>query len=313
MILTIVIVIFIIIGLYLIYKKLQKRKCQTQKIVMYRTNVLQELKDIMKKTKTLTVPVIFEPVDVIYYDHHKTIIQTDIREDNDEPHETIIQTDIEEHNDPPPTFQPIMNDIVPLIIQDIPIDTQNVHDTYFGEQCSKLFDKISKEDHIFNITKIFEDTHLNKKALLILDQIKGRNGTLTRFNNRSEYAIFEEVIKQIEREDDKDKKENMIAEINHQLEDCLNENGVLVCPTGTSSRILMTLSINQLDNYPKTQTLFKQEIINQVGQWVRSTEDSDVKLTKKEILDRLVQQYGESEKDRIETLTVDWIDSIIDD
>ena len=295
MLLTLVIIII----LYLVFRFLFRTKSLEPKRPSIKGQILELLES------SLCHLVLFEPSDIYYYqnnyieDRVRFRIVPSFFNAFEIPDNLVLLPEIEERND-------ILGHQMDMEQERERRDRQNVHDTYFGKQCSEQYKKIK---HFGEGLRDIEKEYLTETSRQAVEKIKQRNDLLIRFDSQGELAILKDVMAKIDEEPDEVKKAMQQDELNFQLEDCL-QDGELVCPTGTSSRILMALNITDLEHYPKTSNLFREEIIGLVGKWVTAAEERSVELDKREVMDRLVEEYGVSETNNIREAVKDWIDDV---
>jgi hypothetical protein len=217
----------------------------------------------------------------------------------------------------------IINEIIPVNgretrdeVRRPVIDTQNVHDTYVQKQLKSTYKTVKNDagcnyfdekDILNHASNLKKDT---KNLGNIIKQIKDRNSSVTNFDSDNEYTILKNTWMS--------GNENVKEQIINNLLDC-EEDKILVCPTGTTSRIIESTYIDNPENMPKTKDMFTTEMLSKAS-LIRNTLDSSIShLTDEEqstILKRnIIKSYKNDYKNilsdnQINDFTKDWIDFI---
>lgn len=191
---------------------------------------------------------------------------------------------------------------VPEIINHhIGVDVQNVHDNMIQKNLKAKFSGIFQVYQPFSSTKeeILNYITDNEKAVKIehvLDMIEKRNAFVTNLD-----ASEEDVIKNVWFSGNNNVKDQVINE----LLDCVDQGGLLYCPTGVTSRVTSSLHINDPDNAPKTKGDLKQEIVAKFGYHYNKLPDKT--LAKEKTID---EYYGVYNREDIDQIISEWIEHI---
>lgn len=178
-------------------------------------------------------------------------------------------------------------------------DVQNVHDSIIQKNTKNTFLNTAKTQQAFSKTDVLDyikDEKKWQKVSDILDKIILRNGYVTNLNSTEE-----DVIKNVWFSGDESVKDQVINE----LLDCVDDKGVLYCPTGVTARISSALHINNPDNFPKTKELLAQEVMVTFGK--KYNELPDKTLAKEKTIEDYYQVY---DRQTITNLIDEWIDYI---
>lgn len=202
-------------------------------------------------------------------------------------------------------------------------DTQNVHDTDVQQQLKSTF-KLYSGQNSSGTRANFDPTVIHQHAVRIgksnddiskLQRVVGK--MMERNSHISNYQDTElGVLQKTWNLNDKGIRDQVI----NSLLDC-EEYGSVVCPTGTSSRIVEATYIHTPENVPKTKAAYKEEMLNKaavVRRDVESTEgfggmtdEAQSAYLRDRLLDTYRQDYsGVLSNDEITGLTADWIDHI---
>jgi hypothetical protein len=221
-----------------------------------------------------------------------------------------------------PSFSPVLSPLEIHIINNIipPLpemeDTQNVHDTNIQKQLKSRYKDLAVDNQNiwFNENDIISHASKSKKDISTLDniiqKIKNRNSSVTNFNSDNEYTVLKNTWMS--------GNDNVKDQIINNLLDC-EEDKILVCPTGTTSRIIESTYIDNPEDMPKTKNMFMTEMLSKAS-LIRNTlessishleEDEQSEILKKNIIKEYNTDYKDilSEK-QINDFTKDWIDSI---
>jgi hypothetical protein len=230
-----------------------------------------------------------------------------------------------------PSFTPFITQVAELtplelqIIQEIiqperlrprALDTQNVHDTNIQKQLKSSYRVIAAKNQnlLFNEKDIISHASRTNKDTLtlnnIIEKIKNRNSSVTNFDSDNEYTVLKNTWLS--------GNDNVKDQIINNLLDC-EENKILVCPTGTTSRIIESTYIDNPEDMPKTKNMFMTEMLSKAS-LIRNTLESSISHLDEDeqstILKRnIIKSYNTDYKDilneeQINDLTKDWIDSI---
>lgn len=175
-------------------------------------------------------------------------------------------------------------------------DSQNVHSSTVQRSIKSKFNEISdsSESFINEISEFYLGDETVQKVLKFISQ---RNSSINNLDNKTETEIFSDVWKKIKN------NENLKSAFCENLKDCI-EDGNVVCPTGTTSRALSTLYIEDPENYPKTESLIREEI------FCKASKVRDTTLSDKDFQNEITKQI---KKDYIDILTENEMSSIIDE
>jgi hypothetical protein len=217
-----------------------------------------------------------------------------------------------------PVLSPLEIHIINNIIPPIPnvVDTQNVHDTNIQKQLKSRYKDLSVDNQNiwFDEKDIISHAFNSKKDISTLDniiqKIKNRNSSVTNFNSDNEYTVLKNTWMS--------GNDNVKDQIINNLLDC-EEDEILVCPTGTTSRIIESTYIDNPEDMPKTKDMFMTEMLSKAS-LIRNTLESSISHLEEdeqsEILKRnIIKSYNTDYKDiltgeQINDFTKDWIDSI---
>lgn len=221
-----------------------------------------------------------------------------------------------------PVMDTLENYIIDEIVGDFgnPLagfDTQNVHDTALQNTLERVYTVYKNNE----TSSSFIDLHSHARRLgksdsdiakidRVIDEMKKRNSTVTKFQD-NEMNILQTVW------DSND--QGIRDQVINALIDC-EENGSVVCPTGTSSRIIESVYIHNPENTPKTARCFKEEMLNKASvvrkdleenlDFNESDPDSSLILRKK-LLDTFYNDYdGILSRQEILDQTSEWIDYV---
>jgi hypothetical protein len=193
-----------------------------------------------------------------------------------------------------------MNVEIPEIINHhINTDVQNVHDNTIQKNIKGAYSEILQTQQNFDKDEILgyvKDEAKKEKISEILDKITKRNSYVTNLNSNEV-----DVIKNVWFNGNDNVKNQAILEIL----DCVDENNVLYCPTGVTSRIASALYINNPDKFPKTRELLNQEVITTFGKYFREIPDKE--LSKEKTINDYYKVY---DRDTISSLVDEWIDYV---
>jgi hypothetical protein len=198
------------------------------------------------------------------------------------------------------------------------LDTQNVHDTALQNSLERVYNVYKNNE----TTPGFIDIHSHARRLgksdsdiakinRVVDEMKKRNSTVSKFQD-TEINILQTIW------DSND--QGIRDQVINALLDC-EENGSVVCPTGTTSRIIEAVYIHNPENTPKTARCFKEEMLNKASIVRKKLEenpdfgkesDSDQSLIlRKKLLDTFYNDYdGILSRQEILDQTAEWIDYV---
>lgn len=222
-----------------------------------------------------------------------------------------------------PLVDTIENYIIDEIVGDLDtplgiLDTQNVHDTALQNSLERVYSVYKNNE----TTPGFIDIHSHARRLgksesdiakinRVVDKMKKRNSTVSKFSD-TEINILQTIW------DTND--QGIRDQVINALLDC-EENGSVVCPTGTTSRIIEAVYIHNPENTPKTARCFKEEMLNKASAVRKNLEanpdfgkesDSDQSLIlRKKLLDTFYNDYdGILSRQEILDQTAEWIDYV---
>jgi hypothetical protein len=198
------------------------------------------------------------------------------------------------------------------------LDTQNVHDTALQNSLECTYNVYKNNE----TTHSFIDIHSHARRLgksdsdiakinRVVDEMKQRNSTVSKFQD-TEINILQTIW------DSND--QGIRDQVINALLDC-EENGSVVCPTGTTSRIIEAVYIHNPENTPKTARCFKEEMLNKASIVRKNLEenpdfnnesDFDQSLVlRKKLLDTFYNDYGGIlSRQEILDQTAEWIDYV---
>lgn len=196
-------------------------------------------------------------------------------------------------------------------------DSQSVHDSHVQKiirnDFKNTFEKNTFEKNTFeenNIIVIDDVLQYSKNNFKkdytttkkIIEDICHRNSPIINLDGIAEKEL---LIKTWLKCDNKNKKDQFILELN----DCLEKNGSIVCPTGVTTRILSSLYIEEPEKYPVTKGILKQEMLQKASMLRSSNPDEDID----EFKIKLLEKYNEDYKDiltpeDIINETKEWLD-----
>lgn len=190
-------------------------------------------------------------------------------------------------------------EIPEIINHHINTDVQNVHDNTIQKNIKGAYSDILQTQQNFDKEEILgyvKDEVKREKISEILDIIIKRNSYVTNLNSNET-----DVIKNVWFNGNENVKNQAILEIL----DCVDENGVLYCPTGVTSRIASALYINNPDKFPKTKEILNQEVMTTFGKHFREIPDKE--LAKEKTINDYYKVY---DRDTILSLIDEWIDYV---
>jgi hypothetical protein len=202
----------------------------------------------------------------------------------------------------------------------IQYDTQNVHDTSIQRQLCSTFNDVSnssigdvKLDDILHFAHTLNKSPTQLEQLSrVLKVIYSRNSRVTNFDN-TEVGILSRTWNT--------PGNGIRQQIINNLVDCFENNDV-VCPTGTTSRIVESLYINEPSKIPTTSNLYKEEMLSKASivlQELQNTQEfnnlseQEQKIAfKTKLLNVYTHDYnGILDSQQITLVVQDWIDYII--
>lgn len=288
-ILIILVLIVIITISYLIYSYYKERYT-----VIKAPKKMIELKPSASLFKESPVEnVLFEPVDIIYY--------------QDQPQNLIdyINFDLTEGT------------------VDIPnVDSQNIHDTIVQNGIRKIWSTFFGDTPVNNDPAHIKSTFKEiKKAagddtdvISVLDTIKKRNDKIVNLGDTDEMNVLVNVWDYIK--DNVESKSFLLENLKEAF-----ENGKTVCPTGTVSRIVSTLALDEPERFPKTKEIIHNEMMNTAAKmrsdlltdntFVDLSEDQQTSQFKDSLISKFTDDYsGILTPENIHVYTKDWIDYV---
>jgi hypothetical protein len=225
-------------------------------------------------------------------------------------------------------IEPILNIIEPLIEplnivqafqgidQEIYLDNQNVHNHTVQKMIHNKYNNLNKHEYNGDIIYDIENYNPIKKEKVknILNQIRDRNSNITNLNNETELDVLYTVWANAQ--DDNEKQA-----ILNELEDSVNQYGDIVCPTGTTTRLINATYINNPEEMPRTKSMIHQEMMNSASNIRNNLEDDKEynvlndqekdKYFKNTILEKYKTDYKDIlEEKEIQDMTNEWIDLI---
>lgn len=193
----------------------------------------------------------------------------------------------------------IATEIPEIINHHINTDVQNVHDNTIQKNIKGAYSEILQTQQNFDkedILVYIKDEERREKISQILDKILQRNSYVTNLNSNEV-----DVIKNVWFNGDENVKTQTILEIL----DCVDNQGVLYCPTGVTSRIASALYVNNPDKFPKTKEILNQEVMTTFGKHFREIPDKE--LSKEKTINDYYKVY---DRETISSLIDEWIDYI---
>jgi hypothetical protein len=195
------------------------------------------------------------------------------------------------------------------------LDSQTIHDTYVQKKITNEYkgqgqvnkpSAIQLEDSIEEFIKnknLRNDKNISK-IKGIISKIKNRNSYVSNISDY-EYNVLENTWNKAG--DDTLIKEEII----NQLEDCIDNGGMLYCPTGVCTRIIQSKFIKNPQEYPKTKELINQEMLNIASKF----QEDNPNLSDEDFKEKLIEKYCEEYKNlmtkkQIKEQIADWIDYI---
>lgn len=173
-------------------------------------------------------------------------------------------------------------------------NSQNVHDTIVMNNIKIRVQTIptSVSDDTFFINQ-FEDKHR-----VILDKIKQRNANLVSYN-KTEYDIIKDVWNNSENQP------LVRDQYLKDLEDCVDTNNNLYCPTGVVNRIISSTYITEPENMPKTKEILNNEILNKFSVSIANG------YSKEETKEKVILDYsGIYDSEKIENIIQEWYEFV---
>lgn len=288
-----------------------------KKIYDYFTTIDNEIIPESKDTLAINVfsnehgksRLIFEPQDIIYYQENniplqhqslqyssKSIKNKDFDErnvNNDyifdidflQDQDFIIERDYLNQRFNDQSNQRVNDRINPILNFS---DTQSVHDTMVQRSVRKIFSESKNNDNDNNeiISEIINESKDHKDFLKIkktIEKIKSRNSNVTNID-RTEMQVLIDIWEKAKKDD------NIKNFLFTQLSDCV-ENGDVVCPTGISTRLAMSLVLNNPENFPKTDEMINMEMMNTASKMQNEYSDQDNEAFKKELISKYIKDY----------------------
>jgi hypothetical protein len=176
-------------------------------------------------------------------------------------------------------------------------DSQNVHDNKIQRYITTEYNKncIPETENRVSLDEIrekLEDSCNNEgeriKLREVIKEIKERNATISSLGEHTETQILQNVYASCQ-----DKPDTLNA-LKQNLLDCI-EGGNVVCPTGTTSRIIYSKFVDDVEKIPKTETIINQEIYgiaSVVMNEIDTEDESEFKLSfYTKIKGRLTDEY----------------------
>lgn len=241
------------------------------------------LKKLSKKTKEFVLndtneTLVFDKNDILYYK----------------------RTPIVTRSTPIIKFPVTPNETGTVIIYNEP-ENQNVHDSIVNRYVKTLYSGIENDskydirDTIKEIEDFSKEKGVFDKITPVLQKIVSRNSTITNLDDTNEINVLSSVWNLAKN------NENIKEYLLTQLEDCV-ENKYVVCPTGVVNRIVSSLAVNSPENFPKTQNIIKEEILNTTAH-LRNELENDTAFTMlndieqktfftEKLLDKLYDDYS---------------------
>jgi hypothetical protein len=278
------------------------------------SSIVQETKSSIIVSKGTHKNYLIDESDISYHKENKSLLKTF----NDELKSRGLTYTPSPCNFRRPVLSPLEIHIINNIIPPIPnvVDTQNVHDTNIQKQLKSRYKDLSVDNQniLFNENDIISHAFNSKKDIStlsnIIQEIKNRNSSVTNFNSDNEYTVLKNTWMS--------GNDNVKDQIINNLLDC-EEDEILVCPTGTTSRIIESTYIDNPEDMPKTKDMFMTEMLSKAS-LIRNTLESSIshldEYEQSEILKRnIIKSYNTDYKDilsedQINNFTKDWIDSI---
>jgi hypothetical protein len=204
---------------------------------------------------------------------------------------------------------------------DIPeFDKQNVHDSYVQKGIRKLYNDIedNRSDKTLTIQEIISDKDFDREKYpdiqKVLETIQTRNAVITNLDNNTELELLNKIWGTAKN------NENIKQFLFTQLQDSYENNNV-VCPTGISTRLVSSLSVENPENLPKTKDTITQEMMYTAAK-LQKTLSNDKNYSdmpeidqtaefKSQLLDKYVDDYkGILTKEEIVETIDPWIDHV---
>lgn len=182
------------------------------------------------------------------------------------------------------------------------IDTQNVHDTAVQNKLKQRFKDLHHFDnstHDVLIQEILAHCNNNSEVNFVLKKLKDRNDTVVNFDTNNEL----EILKKTWNNGNKLVRDQLINE----LKDCKSSSNTIYCPTGTATRIMSALYIEDPENFPKDKNTLNQEIMNKCAHLRKTNEE----ITPEEMKNVIVNEYnGTYDKEFVTNIMDEWINYI---
>jgi hypothetical protein len=202
----------------------------------------------------------------------------------------------------------------------IKTDTQSIHDSNIQKttrkdliqhlqnvKASSL--KTSIDDTITSIIsytkQLFGETEKNVGIVSnVLTSIKNRNAKVVTFND-TEAGVLQNVWE--------NSNDNIKRQLINQLIDCNDSKGKLYCPTGTTTRIVESIYINDPESFPKTKRVLNEEMLQTASKLRQSNENLQGQDFKLALLEKFRQDYIIPEiltEKEVNDSVSEWIDYI---
>lgn len=176
------------------------------------------------------------------------------------------------------------------------LDNQNVHDSFVQKDTKRIYNEV-QNSLIHQGDPDFSS--LDPETLDIVNKIKNRNSYISNLDN-SEYEILKNTWNQAQY--NSNIKDNLIL----QLKDSMNENNELYCPTGVSTRIVSSLSIENPEQMPKDKGTINTEVL---AKFSKLSNEND-HLDKERIREMVLQDYPKETVNNVNSLIDEWINHI---
>ncbi len=272
-------VLVLVLIILLLSAGIALRLCKPKEIIHepFGTIVLNT-KSTQSKTKGPQDQLLFEPVDIPYYQTQPTWIPNYLDFDFDEG-EVFV-------------YNP---------------DSQNVHDTIVQRSVRSKYKEIESTntngDAITAIKGMSFPAKSRRKIMAVLNTIGSRNTSVINLDNKTENQILNQVWSQV-------KGTNREKELFIQLEDCY-EHGKTVCTTGVATRLISVLYLDDPENFPRTKGTLRQEMLSKAATLRNQHPDEDDNEFKKRLISTFEKDYaGILTSEEVQIEVSDWIDHV---
>lgn len=187
------------------------------------------------------------------------------------------------------------------------IDDQNVHDTFVQKDINNIYDRLNNKKS-YSVASTYNNIDITLKEINeyandtqienIILKIKERNSFISNLN-ANEIDILNNIWNKAKHH----KNDNIKRDLILQLKDCKSDKyDNLYCPTGVTSRIISSLSIENPEEMPKDKNMINQEVLYKFNKLYKKN------TNKAEVKNEILKDYNSDEK--ISKMIDEWIDFV---